>query len=95
MYLRQMIYHALLNLRTTIAVCVNALVHSKPGTRPVASLTDCDTSIAVLTGLAHHSLHQIARHVDHNLHGTVRDAAHGHSRPLEDGVQCSSDVLVA
>ena len=33
--------------------------------------------------------------VDHDLHGTTCDAAHGHSRPLEDGVHCSSNVLVA
>ena len=94
--------HALLDLRTTAAVYVDALLHSKRGTRPDAFGTDCVTSVAVSTGssLVHHSLHKIAHHTYHNLHGTAGDPVHWHSRPLENGVhchavQCSSDVLVA
>ncbi len=41
--------------------------------------------------------HQIAHHVDHNLHGTARghDAGHWRSVPLENGVQHSRYVFVA
>jgi hypothetical protein len=41
--------------------------------------------------------HQIVHHVEHNLHGTARghDAIHWRSVPLENGVQHSSEVLVA
>ena len=57
-------------------------------TRPLLS-AQTDSS------LVHHSLHQIAHHIDHDLHGAARDPIYGHSWPLEDGVQCWSDVLIA
>jgi hypothetical protein len=80
----------------TLAVCVDALVHRKRGTRHDGSRIDNDTTVAVLTvsSLVHHALHPIAHHVNH-LHGIVRDAVHRHSGQLEDDVQCSSYVLFA